>query len=141
VRVLIEFVLIILAFGGGYWLEHSQYSAANSKAESASAQLASAEDTLDVYHLQDQVLTLVQDTTNKNYGDAATVSTKFFDDLSAEIGRTSDPGVKSALQPMLNQRDEVTAALAKGDPKAHDLFVQLLDSFRQVLAKLGSHSA
>lgn len=136
-RVLIEIVLIIVAFAGGYWLEHNQWSAANAKAEAASAQLASAEGRLDLYHLQDQVLTLVQDTANKNYGDASSVSTTFFDNLATEIGRTSDPAVKSALQTMLNQRDAITAALAKGDPQARDLFAQLLISFRQTLAKAG----
>jgi hypothetical protein len=133
-RIFVVIVLMALSLGGGYWYEHSRWAAAESKSEALSAQLAQDNGTIDLYRLQDQLLSLVQDTGNKNYGDAAALSTKFFDNLRAEASRSTQPEVASALLSIQNQRDAVTAGLAKADPKVHDLLVQLLDTFRQILS-------
>jgi predicted negative regulator of RcsB-dependent stress response len=139
-RILIVIVLMGLSFAGGYWWERAKWSAAEAKSQTLSAQVSQANATIGLYRLQDQLLTLVQDTGNKNYGDAATLSTKFFDNLSAELTQTTQPGLRSALESIQNQRDAVTAGLAKADPKVHDLLVQLLDSFRKILGTPGETS-
>lgn len=77
------------------------------------------------------VITLIQETENKNYADASGLATKFFDGLRQEVANTPPSGLKSSLQSALSQRDAVTAALAKGDPKAHDLLEQMLVDFSQ----------
>jgi hypothetical protein len=138
---IIVIVLMILAFLGGYWPQHSKLEEAEGRLAVSSAQLSNAESTVRLCQLQDQLLTLVQESANKNYGDAATLSTKFFNDLRAELMRTIQPDVKSALQSVLDQRDAITAGLAKGDPMVHDLLVQLLATFRQTLEKSNFNAA
>ncbi|MDE3169125.1 MAG: hypothetical protein KGL75_03200 [Acidobacteriota bacterium] len=124
-------VLMALSFGGGFWWEHGRAASVQQKLNAASEQLAQANSTLAQCRLQDHLLTLVEDTANKNYGEAAALSTKFFNDVNDEIPRVNQPNVKFALQSILAQRDQATGELAKGDPAAHDLFVQMSMSFHQ----------
>jgi hypothetical protein len=126
-------VLMALSFGGGFWWEHGRAESLQRKSNQANAQLAKANDNVRLGGLQDELLTLVEDTANKNYGDAATASTQFFNQLSAEIGQTNQPALKSALQSILAQRDSVTAAIAKADPASHDTFVQMSATLHHAL--------
>jgi hypothetical protein len=121
----IVLVLMALSFGGGFWWEHEKVESAQEKLTTANAQLAQAGAAVRLCRLEDQLLTLVEDTANKNYGNAAAVSTKFFDGLNGEASLATPPYVKSAIQSLLAQRDQVTAELANGDPAAHDVFVQM----------------
>jgi predicted negative regulator of RcsB-dependent stress response len=139
-RVLIVVVLMGLSFVGGYWWQHAKWSAAEVKSQTLSTQVSQANATIGLYRLQDELLTLVQETGNNNYGQAAALSTKFFDDLRVAIARTTQPDLQSALESIQNQRDAVTAGLAKADPKVHDLLVQLLDNFRKILPTPGQAS-
>jgi hypothetical protein len=126
-------VLMALSFGGGFWWEHSRAGSVQDKLDSANAQLAKANDDVRLCRLQDELRTLVEDTANKNYGDAATASTQFFNQLSDEIAQTNQPAVKSAMQSILGQRDQVTAAIAKADPASHDTLVQMSATLHHAL--------
>lgn len=138
---LIVLLLMALSFGGGFWWEHGKMEAVQNKLDTATAQLTASESAVRLCRLQDQLLTLVQTTGAKNYGDAATLSTKFFNALGNEVARATQPNIKSAMQSILAQRDQVTAELAKGDPASHDMFVQMSATFRQVLGNNGASTA
>ncbi len=129
----IVLVLMALSFGGGFWWEHGRAESVQSKLNVANSQLAKANDDIRLSRLQSDLLTLVEDTASKNYGDAATASTQFFNQLSAEIPETSRPDVKSAMQSILGQRDQVTAEIAKADPASHDTFVQMSATLHQAI--------
>jgi hypothetical protein len=66
----------------------------------------------------------------KNFGLASQDSTQFFDRVRSLSGSEMDPGRKAYLEEALAARDQVTAALAKGDPSAlpavQDLFQHAL---------------
>ncbi|MGH9739913.1 MAG: hypothetical protein ACRD4X_15195 [Candidatus Acidiferrales bacterium] len=140
-RYFIVLVLLAVAFGGGFWWAHEKTEAVQNKLDAANAQLTQANATDRVYGLQNQLLTLVDDTANKNYGDAATVSTKFFNDLNGDISQENEAGVKSAMQAILAQRDQVTGELAKGDPASHDMFVQMLAELHRAVGSAATQSA
>ena len=123
-------VIVVLAFIAGYWPQHTRLLETQAQLAETSGQLVNAESTNRLCQLQDELLALVQVTGEKNYADATALSTKFFDEVRAEAGRTTEPGLKSALESVLDQRDAVTAALAQGNPAAHDLLVQLQKTFR-----------
>lgn len=126
-------VLMGLSFGGGFWWGHNRTNSVRSRLQAADAQLTIDQHTISLCQLQQQLLSLADDTANKNYGDAAALSTKFFNNLSAEAPNATDPQVKSAMQSILAQRDQVIGDLAKGDPASHDLFVQMSNTFHQAL--------
>lgn len=52
----------------------------------------------------------------KNYGIAAATSARFFNRVREVSNQTTDANAKKALEELLNSRDRITAALAKGDP-------------------------
>jgi len=131
--VFIVLVLMGLSFGGGFWWEYNRTNGVRGKLQAADAELATDQYTISLCQLQQQLLTLVDDTAAKNYGDAATLSTKFFNQLNAVAPDATQPQMKSAMQAILAQRDQATAELAKADPASHDLFVQMSDNFHQAL--------
>lgn len=134
-------VLMALSFGGGFWWEHGRARSAEKKLGIATSQLIHATTTARLSALEDQLLTLLEDTADKNYGDAAAVSTKFFDAVSGELAQAHEPYVKSAMQSILAQRDQVTSELAKGDPAAHDAFVQMSTTLHHAVTGLVQESA
>ena len=135
----LAFVLIVvLAFVAGYWPQHEKLLQTQEEIAKTSAKLSKAESTVRLCQLQGQLVTLIQETNNKNYADASGLSTEFFNGLRQEIDNTPPSGLKSSLQSALNQRDPVTAALARGYPKAHDLLAQLLATLSQSITKRDS---
>lgn len=138
---LIVLVLMALSFGGGFWWEYDRTAGVRGQLNATTAELTNAQNTLSLCRLQDQLLSLLEETGNQNYGDAAGLSTKFFDNVSEDIPRATEPAVKSAMQSILAQRDQVTGELAKGDPAAHDMFVQMSHNLHQVLDSTAFQSA
>lgn len=134
----IVLVLLALAFAGGFWWAHGKTESVQNKLDAASAQLSQANATVRVCGLQDQLFTLVEDTANKNYGEASATSTAFFNNLGGDISQESEPDLKSAMQTILAQRDQVTSDLAKGDPASHDLFVQMLATLHHALGGMAA---
>ncbi|MGH9715568.1 MAG: hypothetical protein ACRD4R_02390 [Candidatus Acidiferrales bacterium] len=138
---LIVIILMALSFGGGFLWEYERTAGVREQLNLATAQLATAENTAKLCRLQQQLLSLVDDTANKNYGEAAALSTKFFNDLNSESSSATQPQVRSTIQSILSQRDEVTADLAKADPASHDLFVQMSENFHQALSGIAFQPA
>lgn len=132
---LVFVILLAIAYVAGYWAQHKKLLQVQSKLSETSAKLSKVERTVHLCQLQGQLVILVQETENKNYADALGLSTKFFDGLRHELDNTPPSSLKSSLQSALNQRDAVTTALARNDPKAHDLFVQLLSGLTQEMSK------
>jgi hypothetical protein len=50
-----------------------------------------------------------------NYGQAQQLSSRFFDGVGAEAARTPAGALRTALEAVLQNRDQVTSALARGD--------------------------
>ncbi len=65
----------------------------------------------------------------KNYGKAGEYSKEFFDQAQRIVSSTEDPALRSLLRDALATRDQITAALAKGDAAA-------LSEIQPVLSKL-----
>ncbi len=118
-------LLLAVAYLAGYWPQHRNFREAQDKFNAVSARLADAESRIRLCKLQNDLIALVRKTAEKNYGEAQAVSTKFFDKVVAEARQTEDQKLKSSLESILQSRDAVTAALAKGDSSARDLLLPL----------------
>ena len=121
--IIIGIVLIGIAYILGFWPQYQKVQHAQSQLLEVTTELDSAHSQVGLFVLQHDLLAVIRQAGQKNYGQASTLSTKFFDAVRDELPRQTDPKVKSALQSILQQRDAVTSALAKGDPDA----VALLD--------------
>ena len=130
-------LLLAAAYIAGYWPQHRKFRESEDKLNSASARLADAESRIRLCTLQNRLIALVRKTAEKNYGEAQALSTRFFDEVLAEARQTADQKSKSSLESILQQRDAVTAALAKGDSSSRDLLLPLEKTLHELLEANG----
>lgn len=116
--IIIGIVLIGVAYFFGFWPQYQKVQSAESQMQILSKEFSQAKERVALYRLQHELLAVIRQTDQKNYGQASALSTAFFDSVRDELPRQTDPKAKSALQSILQQRDAVTSALAKGDPGA-----------------------
>ena len=109
---------IVAAYVAGYWPEHRRRTALDSDVIALSARLADAEARVRVGQLLGDLLDVTETVAALNYGQAQQLSSKFFDSVGAEAARTPAGTLKSTLEAVLQNRDQVTSALARGDQQA-----------------------
>ncbi|MEO7271477.1 MAG: hypothetical protein ABIX28_08270 [Vicinamibacterales bacterium] len=99
---------------------------ARAQVELLTQQLAAAEGRLRVDALLGDLLRLSDAVDAKNYGEAAALSSAFFDRVRREVALPHTAEVSEALNGILSSRDPVTTAIAATDPslseslKAHE---------------------
>jgi len=130
-------LLLAVAYVAGYWPQHRKFRESEDKRNAASAQLADAESRIRLCKLQNQLIALVRKTVDKNYGEAQALSTKFFDQVLTEARQTENQQSKSSLESILQRRDAVTAALAKGDASSRDLLLPLEKTLHELVEANG----
>lgn len=115
-------VLVALAFGAGYWPQRERLAAAQADATQArlqlgevSARLAQAEASARLGRLLGQLLALRDAVESRDLAQAQILSSRFFDQVREEWGKSGDAAVRNALDAVLTRRDAVTAALARGE--------------------------
>ena len=128
-------ILIGVAYVLGFWPQYQKVQMTRQQLEQANGELAGSQARNGLYRLQHELLAVIRQSNQKNYGQASALSTKFFDSVRDELPRQSDPKVKTALQSILQQRDAVTSALAKGDPGALSLLEPIETTMFQTISK------
>lgn len=116
-RTIVGIVLMIiaLAYVAGFWPEHRRLSAARTEIRTLHDRLSSADDRMRASEVLGQLMRLTDAVAARNYGDAATLSSSYFDTVRAEASRTGHPALKGALENILRTRDRVTTAIAQTD--------------------------
>jgi hypothetical protein len=125
--------VVALAFVAGFWPQHRQLTASQATAAALRAQLDAAEARNRLGEVLGQLLRLSDAVRNKNYGEAATESSRYFDAVRQEASRAA-PEARSVLNGILNSRDKVTTAIAGTDA---GLDTTLRDHERQLRHALG----
>lgn len=139
-RILV-LILLLAAFVAGYWPQHKQLLAAEQTASQAQQQLGAVQAVARVCHLENDLLSLIGQTENQNYGEARNLSNAFFDDVRKEADRPQNAAFKSDLESILTQRDAVTAGLARTDAATVNTLRQILGQIQQLLQKLNSQAS
>jgi hypothetical protein len=119
-RVIAGVVVLVvgLAYVAGYWPEHRRRVALEVDAESLRERLADSDARVRMGRLLGETLNIREAVGSMNYADAQQLSTRFFDSVRAEASITPVAAFKTALEAVLQARDQVTAALARGDQAA-----------------------
>lgn len=133
--IIIGIILIGAAYVLGFWPQYQKRKSSQRQLELANVQVANLQSRIQLYQLQHDLLGVIRQTEQKNYGQASALSTKFFDAIRIDLPRQTQPKVKTALQSILQQRDAVTSALAKADPSALGLLQPLENKMFQVLSE------
>ena len=136
-RILAIVAVLLLggAYLGGYWPEHQQLRALQESTTQAQQQLASVLAVARICRLENNLLALLGQTENQNYGDARGLSQAFFDNLRHEADRDQNTPFKADLESILGQRDAITAGLAKADPATATGLRQILVQIQQLMEK------
>ena len=116
ILAVVAVVVVALAYLAGFWPQHRQLTVARTENLGLQQRLAEAESRVRLAAVLGQLLRLSDAVTTRNYGEAATLSSSFFDSVRAEAARPNPPAVTEALERMLRTRDQVTSAIAQTDP-------------------------
>lgn len=111
-------VLLLAAYVAGYWPQRERMSALETEKASLQQRADAAEGKVRAGQLLGELLALKETVQEMNYGQARGLSSPFFEHVRAEAGRTTDGGIKQALESIQTLRDPVTIALTQGDPAA-----------------------
>jgi len=141
-KFLVIAILVLLgaAYLAGYWPQHKQLRAAEQSSAQAQEQLASVQAVARVCRLENDLLALIGQTENQNYGEARNLSNVFFDDVRKEADRPQNAAFKSDLEAILAQRDAITAGLARTDSATTTTLRQVLVQMQQLMQKLASQA-
>ena len=129
-KKIVALVLVLLVvYLLGYWPERQKRKAAESN-------LAQLRTLASLCRLQGELLTVIDDAENKNYGNAQSNSGVFFDDIRAQIDKSPSAPYRPSLETILARRDAITAGLSRTDPSALVPLRQSLNEIRQISQKL-----
>jgi hypothetical protein len=139
--LLIAVVVVVgLAYVAGYWPQHQRLTDARGQLSETQTRLATAEARIRLGEVLGQLLALSDAVTAKNYGQAATLSSSFFDAVRNEASRATQPEVTATLQEVLKARDRVTTAIAGTDPGLAGVLKEQEWSLRRALGYPGNGS-
>ena len=116
--LLVVVVLIGAAYVAGFWPQRERISVLQAENVTLQQRAEAAEARVRAGAVLGELLTLKEVAQDMNYGQARNMSSPFFEHVRAEAGRTTDPGVKQALEAILAARDPVTVAITQGDAAA-----------------------
>ncbi len=126
-------VLIVVVFFAGFWPQHRQLTASQDQARSLQERLTTAEGKVRLGEVLGQLLRLSDAVRMKNYGEAATLSSSFFDAVRQEASRSDRPEVTNVLNGILQTRDRVTTAIASADAGIDQVLQQQEEALRRAL--------
>jgi len=138
VGLVVVVLLLAGAYVGGYWPQRQKLQEAEKNRAQASQQLASAQTVVHITRLENDLVALVDQTQNQNYGEAQKLSSRFFNDLRAELDRSPNASYRQTLETIFAHRDAVTSGLTRADAATIGPLRQSLNEIRQLSENLVS---
>ena len=126
-KIALGLVLLIAAFLGGYFPEHSKVNRLEDELKVARRQstLARLRDLSGLAYIQ---------ASQKNYGLASKTSVVFFGLVQDVVNQTTDAAAKKPYEELLTTREKINAELAKGDEQVMNDLQPLFIKTQQVAA-------
>lgn len=137
-KFLAVLIALIVAFGLGYIPQYMKVQQITAEFDQSRVQLEERIAEIDgrnsVLTLHGQLGMLLLEIENQNYGSARERSTLWFDRLRDVISNSPDEVTANALNPIMGQRDQMTALLTEAKPEA---LAMARDMYRSVAAVAG----
>jgi hypothetical protein len=108
-RLVVWSIVIVVVFLAGFLPEYAKARRLDNELQKIAQESSRAE-------LRDQAGLVYFLASQKNYGLAAGAAARFFARAAEVASQMHDANASKPLQDLLNLRDKITAALAKGDP-------------------------
>ncbi len=136
-RVLIVAAAVAAAFLAGLLTQCGKARDLNRSLETARADLNACQRRDDAAGLRDLMGLTYLEVNRKNYGLAQQHASRFFGRMRELRGQTGDPALEAVLNQAAAGRDEIIAALARGDAAVQErvqkIYGDLLEARSQVL--------
>jgi type II secretory pathway pseudopilin PulG len=129
-------LLLVAAYLGGYWPQRQKVQEAERNGAQAIQQLTSAQAVVRITRLENDLVSLVDQTQNQNYGEAQKLASRFFDDLRSELDHSPSAPYRQTLETIFARRDAVTSGLTRGYVTTIGPLRQSLDEIRQLSENL-----
>jgi hypothetical protein len=127
-------LLVLAAFVAGYWPQHQRGVSLQTDNDAMRERIEILENRARLSVIHTRALDAIDAVAAMNYGEAQQLSSSLFDEIRAELNRTTAPPYPEALQGGLNRRDTITSALATGDAAALEPLRELEKQIREVLS-------
>jgi len=121
-------VLAATVFLIGFLPQYEKARALRKEASASRERIEMLEGKLRLGELRDLMGLVYLETNRKNYGAASRHSTQFFNQAHLLTAGKPDPGLAAMLQEIQQQRDSVTAGLAKGDLEVRTNLEEVLNT-------------
>jgi len=131
-------VAVVVAFFLGYWPANRARAAAERALETTQASLERAEARNRLYGLQSKIVDLLATVEARNFGDAQSKASAFFDAVRTEAARPDQGQARRALEGILAERDATTSALTQSDPATAVLLHGAMARLRSALGEPAS---
>jgi len=128
-KLIVAVVVLAVVFLLGFVPQYQNARALRNEAGAGQTQNVALQGKLKLAELRDLMGLIYLETNQKNYGVAGGHATQFFTKAQQFTAETPDPAVTATLQEVLQQRDQVTAGLAEGQPA-------ILKTIEEILRKL-----
>jgi len=128
-KLVLWFALLIAGFLTGLILQYARLQRVQQELSASTKQLGPCQSSQQLSQLRDTATIMYLEVVEKNYGKAGEYSKEVFDQAQQIASGTEDPALRNLLRDTLAARDQITAALAKGDAAA-------LSEIQPVLSKL-----
>ena len=109
-------VLVVVTFLAGFWPQHRRLTESQDQVRSLQEHLTAAESRVRLGEILGQLLHLSDAVRGKNFGQAATLSSAFFDAVRQDVARANPPEATNTLNGILHTRDRVTTPLPAPTP-------------------------
>jgi len=126
-------VLVVVTFLAGFGPQHRRLMESQNQVRSLQERLTAAETRVRLGEILGQLLQLSDAVRGKNFGQAATLSSAFFDAVRQEVSRANPPEATNALNSILQTRDRVTTAIAGTDAGLESILRQHEEALRRAL--------
>jgi hypothetical protein len=128
-------ILLVAVFLAGFIPEHIRISSLTQQLRTRDERIDQLQEDAQLSRIRDLAGMLFLEISRKNYGVATQRATNLFDLIRAVIGNQPGAAIKSGLEKLLNQRDDIIAKLAKPDPSVQTDAANLLDQLFQLTFK------
>jgi hypothetical protein len=128
-KLVLWLLLLLAGFLIGFIRQYSRLQRVQQELSGSTKQLGSCQSSQQLSQLRDTATMMYLEVVEKNYGKAGEYSREVFDQAQQIGSSTEDPALRNLLRDTLAARDQITAALAKGD-------VAALSEIQPVLSKL-----
>lgn len=128
-----KFILVLVLLAGaylvGYWPQRGLKS-----------QLETAKSAVQVCRLENELMNMLDQIQNQNYGTAQQIAGTFFNDLRGQIDNPALADSRQNLNAIVGQHDAVIAAMAKADGSVAGGLRSDLAQIRQIQEKLAAQT-